>query len=298
MPWAATWSFAASADYVIALLDSGSVDLFVSHSYRGETRCNGESQATRVCLPQASFPLGVAQNQTDARVGWRSAAGKWGVSLYGANLFDKRYVTGINNITASTFGTPIASVNAPRRYGIALFTTCTACHGAHGEGLPATGAPNIAGAEAWYVERQLRNFATGARGAQPGDTYGATMKAGSALLTSDRDRSTVASYVAALPQVRATAASSPVTDNGRNYFNAICSACHASNGLGNEALGAPRLAGLPAAYLARQLAAFKSGQRGAQNGDKLGAQMRAITAMLPDARTEQDVIAYAASLKP
>jgi len=115
-----TWSFAASADYSVSLGDRGSVDFFLAHSYRGETRCNGESQATRTCLPQASFPLGVAENQTDARIGWRSVAGKWGVSLYGTNLFDKRYVTGINNITASTFGTPIASVNAPRRYGVDL----------------------------------------------------------------------------------------------------------------------------------------------------------------------------------
>jgi iron complex outermembrane receptor protein len=114
------WSFAASADYVVSLADRGSVDVFVAHSYRGATRCNGESQLTRVCLPQASFPLGVAENQTDARIGWRSAMGKWGVSLYGTNLFDKRYVTSINNITASTFGTPIASVNPPRRYGIDL----------------------------------------------------------------------------------------------------------------------------------------------------------------------------------
>jgi iron complex outermembrane receptor protein len=115
-----TFSFAASADYAVPLGDRGSVDVFLAHSYRGETRCHGESQLTRACLPQASFPLGVAQNQTDARVSWRSAMGKWGVSLYGSNLFDKRYVTGINNITASTFGTPIASVNAPRRYGIDL----------------------------------------------------------------------------------------------------------------------------------------------------------------------------------
>ncbi len=112
-----SWSFAASADYAWHLADGASVNAFLSHSYRGATRCNGESQATRVCLPQASFPLGVAQNQTDARVGWRSATGKLGLSIYALNLFDKRYVTGINNITASTFGTPIASVNAPRRYG-------------------------------------------------------------------------------------------------------------------------------------------------------------------------------------
>jgi len=181
--------------------------------------------------------------------------------------------------------------------GKSLYAPCVACHGARGEGVPSTGAPNIAGGEAWYVERQLRNFATGLRGAQPGDSYGAAMKAGSAVLASDGDRAAVAAYVAGLPRIHA-AAPAAVTDNGRNYFNAICSACHGSGGLGNEALGAPRLAGLPAAYLARQLAAFKSGRRGAQSGDRLGAQMRAISAMLPDARTEQDVIAYAASLKP
>ena len=181
--------------------------------------------------------------------------------------------------------------------GKTLYAACVACHGPRGEGVPATGAPNIAAGEAWYLERQLKNFATGLRGSQPGDSYGATMKAGSAVLASDRDRSTVAAYVASLPRVRAAAAAA-VTDNGRNYFNAICSACHGSSGLGNQALGAPRLAGLPAVYLARQLAAFKSGRRGAQSGDRLGAQMRSIAAMLPDARTEQDVIAYAASLKP
>lgn len=191
----------------------------------------------------------------------------------------------------------LAAGTAAAADGKALYAACVACHGAHGEGVPATGAPNIAGTAAWYVERQLGDFAAGRRGTTPGDTYGATMKAAATALTSDRDRAAVAAYVASLPRVRA-AAPGAVTDNGRNYFNAICSACHGSNGLGNETLGAPRLAGLPAAYLARQLAAFKAGLRGAQTGDRLGAQMRAITAMLPDARTEQDVTAYAASLQP
>jgi cytochrome c553 len=191
----------------------------------------------------------------------------------------------------------LAATTALAADGRALFAPCVACHGPHGEGVPATGAPNIAGSQAWYVERQLKNFATGLRGAQPGDSYGAAMRAGSAAIATDGDRATLAAYVATLPRVRA-AAGTAVTDNGRNYFNAICSACHGASGLGNGALGAPRLAGLPAAYLARQLAAFKSGQRGAQPGDRLGAQMRSIAAMLPDARTEQDVIAYAASLKP
>ncbi len=115
-----SWSFSASADYTVPLADHGAVDFFIADSYRGATRCNGESQATRTCLPLASFPLGVAQSQTDARIGWRSGNGKWGIAAYGSNLFDKRYVTGINGITAAVFGTPIASVNAPRRFGVEL----------------------------------------------------------------------------------------------------------------------------------------------------------------------------------
>jgi len=115
-----TWSFAASADYKVLLGDRGTVDLFIADSYRGATRCNGESQATNACLPLASFPLGVAQSQTDARISWRSASGKWSVAAYGSNLLDKRYVGGINRITADVFGTPISSVNAPRRYGVEL----------------------------------------------------------------------------------------------------------------------------------------------------------------------------------
>jgi len=181
--------------------------------------------------------------------------------------------------------------------GKSLYAACIACHGARGEGVTATGAPNIAGSAAWYVERQLRDFASGVRGRVSGDTFGASMGAASAKLTADKDRASVAAYVASLAPVRAAPAGT-ANDNGRNYFNAICSACHGSNGLGNETLGAPRLAAVDPTYLARQLAAFKSGRRGAQNGDRFGAQMRAISAMLPDPRTERDVIAYAASLKP
>ena len=104
----------------MSLADRGTIDFFVADSYRGATRCNDESVPRMVCLPQASFPLGVAQSQTDARIGWRSPTGKWGVSAYGSNLFDKRYVNGINGITAAVFGTPISSVNPPRRYGVEL----------------------------------------------------------------------------------------------------------------------------------------------------------------------------------
>lgn len=115
-----TLSFSANGDYAIPLSNGSSVDFFLASSYRGSTRCNADALATKTCLPAATFSLGGSQTITDARIGWRSASGKWSASVYGNNLFDKRYVTGINQITAATFGTPIASVNAPRRYGIDL----------------------------------------------------------------------------------------------------------------------------------------------------------------------------------
>jgi iron complex outermembrane receptor protein len=115
-----SWSFSANLDYTISLDDSGAIDVFLVHSHRGAIRCNDDAVATKTCLPQAPFPLGVAQNITDGRIAWHSRDHRWGVSVYGTNLFNNRYVTGINGITAATFGTPIASVNAPLRYGIDL----------------------------------------------------------------------------------------------------------------------------------------------------------------------------------
>jgi len=185
--------------------------------------------------------------------------------------------------------------------GKTVFVTCQACHGARGEGNHQLGAPNIAGLNAAYIERQLRNFASGARGAAEGDSYGAQMRAAVKTVANDADRSAVATYIAAMPAVLATDKTlidkSDIT-NGRNYFNAVCSACHGAGGLGNPNMGVPPLAGIDPAYLARQFAAFRAGTRGSNRDDKLGAQMRAIVSMLPDAKTERDVMAYIASLKP
>ncbi|MFT0866459.1 c-type cytochrome [Pseudomonas sp. CAM1A] len=63
---------------------------------------------------------------------------------------------------------------------------------------------------------------------------------------------------------------------------ATCVACHGAQGLGNPALGAPRLAGQQAEYLVTQLRDFKAGRRGYAPGDSHGAQMRAIATLLGD----------------
>ncbi len=60
----------------------------------------------------------------------------------------------------------------------------------------------------------------------------------------------------------------------------ICQGCHGVRGQGNAELGAPRIAGLDARYLGRQLANFRDKRRG--TNDSLGEQMITIAAMLDD----------------
>jgi cytochrome c553 len=79
---------------------------------------------------------------------------------------------------------------------------------------------------------------------------------------------------------------------------AACVACHGESGAGNEALQAPALAGLDAAYLERQLHNFRAGIRGADAADTAGAQMRASAALLADAGAIADVAAHIAALAP
>jgi cytochrome c oxidase subunit II len=76
---------------------------------------------------------------------------------------------------------------------------------------------------------------------------------------------------------------------------AVCSACHGAHAEGNQALNAPKLAGLPAWYLSRQVHNFKRGVRGGAPGDAIASQMAAIAQPLDDA-TIENVVAYIASL--
>jgi cytochrome c553 len=181
--------------------------------------------------------------------------------------------------------------------GHALFAACAACHGAHGEGNSAQGTPNIAGLDAAYIERQLRDFSAGRRGGDAKDTYGARMRAAAQALADTQAQRGVADYVAALAPVAAGGvAPKGNSASGRNFFNAICSSCHGSGGLGNAGMSVPRLAGTDPQYLLRQLTAFRAGARGADPADTYGAQMRKMALLLPKPADVQDVIAYVATL--
>jgi len=176
--------------------------------------------------------------------------------------------------------------------GKALFATCAACHGADATGNPATGAPALAGQDAKYLERQLANFRSGLRGADPRDTYGQQMRAASAVLPGAAAITAVSSH---LSKLRANVLKpSPKADlrNGNNLYHGKCGACHGGRAEGNAALGAPRLSGLDADYIRRQIGDFKSGLRGSDPNDRYGRQMRLMAATLASDRDLDDVIAY------
>ncbi|HTH67435.1 MAG TPA: TonB-dependent receptor, partial [Rhodanobacter sp.] len=92
----------------------------LNHAFRGESRCNRDSQLQGTCQISPNFSTGSSQQRTDARLDWSSANDHWGVAVYANNVFDKRYVTGVSNISASVFGTPYASITPPRMVGVEL----------------------------------------------------------------------------------------------------------------------------------------------------------------------------------
>lgn len=114
------FSGAASVSYTWHDIANGNLEFNLSQAYRGRTRCNADSQEQGECTISPNFQIGTSEQRTDARLGWQAAGDRWGVALYGNNLFNKRYVIGVNNISTSVFGTPFATVTPPRTWGVEL----------------------------------------------------------------------------------------------------------------------------------------------------------------------------------
>jgi cytochrome c oxidase subunit 2 len=94
--------------------------------------------------------------------------------------------------------------------GEKLYSTCAGCHGVNGEGIWTTSAPRLAGMNDWYLERQLKNFAQGVRGAHPQDYYGAQMAMLAASLKDDRAIADVMAYINTLKPAARMEASNEV----------------------------------------------------------------------------------------
>jgi cytochrome c553 len=175
-----------------------------------------------------------------------------------------------------------------------LYAPCASCHGSEGEGNQKLGAPRLAGQHAWYVERQLRNWRDGIRGTHSEDFYGIQMRPMAMTLANDVDLSKVVAFINTLRGAPSKPTIQADTAAGKSAY-ATCIACHGAQGEGNKALNAPKIAGLPDWYVARQLSSFKKGIRGTHKKDVYGMQMRPMALSLPDDTAINNVASYVAT---
>ncbi len=193
---------------------------------------------------------------------------------------------------------PDATPSAARALYVA---DCASCHGADGQGNPRIDAPGLAGLSAAYLARQIDGFRRGYRGRHPEDVEGMEMRP---MIegVADEDLATLGAWLASLPLPQpsgdaATGAEATGSDpaRGETLYTA-CAVCHGRSGEGNDALGAPRLAGQAGWYTARQLRKFIAGVRGSDPDDTSGASMRASVADL-DPRDVPDLVAWVEMLR-
>ncbi|MBT8091551.1 MAG: c-type cytochrome [Gammaproteobacteria bacterium] len=176
------------------------------------------------------------------------------------------------------------------------YKLCASCHGFDAAGSQLVNAPALAGQEAWYLERQLRNFREGIRGSSDGDTHGQAMALMTRGLESDETIMDIVAYIGTLPSADPAVTIDGDTVKGRESYE-TCAACHGVNAEGNALLNAPALTTLDDWYQLRQLQAFKDGLRGAHPDDIYGQQMRPMASILADDAAMRSVVAYIASIR-
>ena len=138
--------------------------------------------------------------------------------------------------------------------------TCAACHGA--AGISANPLwPNVAGQNAPYLVEQLKAFKGGSR-ENP-------LMTSQAMMLSDQDVADLAVYFESLPGPAQAVADPDLVSKGEALYRggnvanqvAACIACHGPTGAGNPAAMYPALKGQHAAYTAKTLRDYASGER-------------------------------------
>jgi cytochrome c553 len=167
---------------------------------------------------------------------------------------------------------------------------CMTCHGAEGQGNVGIQAPRIAGMEAWYLQRQLENFRAGIRGVHVDDEQGLAMQPMAARL-SDESIGGIVEWVGTFEYSPAEITLEGNVSRGRTTYQG-CASCHGARGEGNQAFGAPALAGQNDWYLVTQLKNFKAGYRGTHADDSFGAIMVPMARTLSDEQAILNVVAF------
>ncbi len=190
-----------------------------------------------------------------------------------------------------TFSELMATPPGNAAIGSAQYVACASCHGSQGEGVVAMNAPKIAGQSAWYLKRQIQSYKTGLRGTHQDDNFGQQMIGMVATLADDAAIDNVVAHIRSFPDNAPQASIDGDLEHGEKLYR-VCAYCHSADGMGRQALNAPRLAGMSDWYLARQLNYFRDGVRGAHQKDFYGFQMGLMGQSLHDEQAVNDIVAY------
>ena len=175
--------------------------------------------------------------------------------------------------------------------GVALYGVCAVCHGQQGEGLAALNAPKLAGQSEWYLRNQILNYQRGVRGTHPDDVYGLQMAPMANTLVDETAIANVIAHIQAFPDEPAPTTIEGDVVRGAKLYK-VCAYCHGADGMGIQAMNAPRAAGMTDWYLVRQLENFKRGIRGEHPSDYYGKQMGFMGRILQDEHAINDLVAY------
>jgi len=190
-----------------------------------------------------------------------------------------------------TYSELMAAVPGDPDVGAAQYQVCAACHGPNAEGMQALNAPKLSGQSAWYLKRQIMAYRNGHRGVHEDDTYGQQMAPMATTLASEAAIDNVVAHITSLPDMPAAATIDGDAANGAKMYT-VCAYCHGKDGMGNQAVNAPRYNGMNDWYVARQLRNFRDGVRGAHPEDYYGMQMGFMGRILQDDEAINDLVAY------
>lgn len=182
---------------------------------------------------------------------------------------------------ACVFGTgsSLAQEGSPEA-GQSKSAACTACHGVDGNSIAQADWPSLAGQHPAYIVKQLEAFQAGERP----DVLG--MQSMAAALNA-ADMADIAAWYAS-QSVAPKGADPALVERGERIYRGgivergipACIACHGPSGQGNPLAGYPRISHQHAAYLAKTLRDYRSGDR--RTDVELNQMMRNTAEMLLD----------------
>ena len=134
-------------------------------------------------------------------------------------------------------------------------------------------------------------YKNGLRGTHADDTYGQQMIGMVGTLANEAAVDNVVAYITSLPDEAPEKTIEGDLGEGKRLYT-VCAYCHGDDGMGIEALNAPRLAGMTDWYIERQLVNFKEDVRGSHPQDYYGFQMGLMGKSLHTEQAMKDIVAY------